>query len=133
MFGRLISRFLLALGLVVSSGAALANDDHDHLKGPHGGEVKGFGDKLHIEAVRKGAAVSLFVLDGDGKRDATVAKHGGGSITVLAPGAKQEKVELAAGQDFSKAEAKAPEEGKVTVLVTVKIEGKTVTATFGFE
>lgn len=132
MFARSIFKAIFAMALAVGSTLTLADTDHAHDQGPHGGDVKTLGAKHHIEAVRKGAVVSLFVLDGEGKKEAAISNHNGVTVTVVAPGATQEKIELKAGQEFAKVEAKAPEKGKVMVLVSVKLDGKAKNVKFGF-
>lgn len=130
------SKLVLAAGLVFASVApsglvALAGEDHPHEKGPNGGAVKGFG-KYHIEGVRKGDKASFFLLGDDGKTAATIAKHEGGSITVIAVGKPQEKTDIPAGAGFSETSATVPAKGKVTVLVSIKASGKAASAKFNF-
>jgi hypothetical protein len=119
----------------VAAPAARAGKDHQHqhAAGPHGGDVESLGDGLHVEAVRKGGTVFVYVLDGAGAKDASLTQHDGGSITVVAAGGKPEKTEIEKGSAFSKAELKVPPSGKIAVMVSVKIAGKSATAKFSFD
>ena len=130
MLRSLISRLALAAGLLAAP-VAIAADDHDHDKGPHGGEVKGFG-KFHLEGVRQGDKATFYVLGDDGKTSASVVKHDGGTVTVIAPGAAQDKEKIPSAGSFSETSVKVPAKGKVTVLVSLKEAGKAFTAKFNF-
>lgn len=132
MFIRSISKVLLVLSFVVTA-PALAKEEHDHGKGAHGGEVKELGGEFHIEAARKGDKVLIYVLDAGGEKSASLTQHGGGSITVVASGSKPQKSEIDKGSPFSTAEVIVPSSGKVTVLVSVKIGGKSTTTKFVFK
>ena len=129
VFKDLISKLAIVTGLLLSP-VALA-DDHPHDKGPHGGDVKGFG-KYHIEGVRQGDKATFYVLGDDGKTAASVAKSEGGSVTVIVPGKAQQKTDIAAGANFSDTTAALPPDGKSTVLIIIKEGGKTYSAKFNF-
>ena len=129
MLQKSISKLALAVGLVLVPVSAFAGDNHPHDKGPHGGTVTGFG-KYHLEGVRSGDTASFYLLGDDGKTPATMAKSNGGTFTVLA-GTAQTKADIAPGS-FSEATTKVPATGKVTVLVAIKDEAKSVSAKFNF-
>lgn len=129
MLKNLISNVALVIGLLATP-VAMA-EGHPHEKGPHGGDVKGFG-KYHMEGVRHGDKATFYVLAEDGKTSASVPKYDGGIVTVIAPGKAQDKTDIAAGSNFSEASAKLPATGKATVLVTIREDGKTYSVKFNF-
>jgi hypothetical protein len=135
MPARSIFRSLLLLAVTAAAPAAVAGKDHlhQHATGPHGGAVESLGDGLHVEAVRKGETIFVYVLDGAGTKDASLTQHDGGSITVVAPGGKPQRTEIEKGSAFSKAELKVPASGTIAVMVSVKIAGKSVTAKLTFD
>ena len=124
-------RVIFGLGLAISN-MALLGDDHGHDKGPHGGLVKSFGSEYHIEGVRAGAKVVLYVLDSNGEKAAQIPKTDGGDIRVIAPGVAPQKSEIKAGEPFSEATVVVPEKGNVTVLVNLKMADKPNSAKFSF-
>ncbi len=130
MFKKLISRLSLAC-VLLGATASLAEGDHPHDKGPHGGDVRGFG-KYHMEGVKQGEKATFYLLGDDGKTAATIAKHEGGTITIIAPGKAQEKTAIAAGNNFSETSVNVPAAGKITVLVSIKEGGKNTSTKFSF-
>lgn len=132
MFKRLSSSLVLVSGLLFAL-PLFAGSGHSHPKGPNGGDVKEFGSKHHIEATREGAKVSIYLLDGEGTGSASIAKHSGGTVTVIAPGKSQEKTEIKADGPFSNSSVSVPASGKVTVLVVLKVNGKGMSAKFSFK
>lgn len=130
MIKSLLTKAALVLGLFGGGAVVMGADDHTHDKGPHGGIVAGFGDKFHMEAVRSGDKVSFYLLDGDGKSGATIAKHKGGTITLIIPGKGQKKTEIPAGGPFSEVSAPASGKGKITATVKLNVDGKTISGKF---
>lgn len=128
MWSDLISKIVLAISLMVTTVASA--DEHAHAKGPHGGDVKGFG-KYHLEGQRQGNKASFYVLGDDGKTFSAVAKHDGGSVTVIAPGKAQDKVDIPVGVNFSETSVKVPA-GKVTVLIILRDGSSSYSAKFNF-
>ena len=128
----------MAFNLRTSFGAAMAIlftqalFAHGGSKGPHGGTVQDFGDKYHMEGVAEGGTAKFYLLDGDGKA-ATLEKHEGGSITVLATGKKPETTPISKDGAFTAAEAPLIGQGKLTATVNVKSGGKSYSAKFKFE
>ncbi len=131
MLKKFSSKFLMVVGLLLTK-PVLAEGDHAHAKGSHGGEVKGLGSKYHIEGVREKDKATFFILDAEGKNTVSISKHGGGTVTVIAPGKPQDKSEIKADSPLAETKVSVPADGKVTVLISVKVDDKPVTAKFNF-
>lgn len=127
MWKKLFSKLLVTS--VLSTGA-FAGGEHNHEKGPHGGDVKGFGDKNHIEAIRSGDEASVFVLDKEGKMSGNMSKHKGGSITVTSTDGKPTNTNIAIDTSLNEIKVNLPVGKKVTLIINVKIDGKNVSAKF---
>ncbi len=132
MLKRFSSKVGLSISSVILSVNLFAGSDHTHGSGPHGGIVKEFGSKNHLEAVRKGEQISFYVLDAEGEKSAKISKHSGGSITVAGVGKAPEKKSITSGSEFNEESVKGPAKGKVTAIVNLGIEGKNTTAKFSF-
>lgn len=101
-------------------------------EGPHGGTVTDFGDKYHLEGVLKGDTAHFYLL-GDDDKVATLKKHDGGSITIVASGQNAKKTEISKSEPFSHVTAPVDGKGNVTAKVNLKVGSKTYTGKFKFK
>lgn len=122
------SIFSLAMGCVLAfSAPAWAHEDG---KGPHGGQIKEFTSKYHMEGVLKDGTVQFYLLDGDAKNSESATVQGG-TITVLAKGASPVSSKIEKGS-FSEATAPAGT-GPLTATIMLKFGSKSRTAKFSFK
>lgn len=123
-----VTIFSLAMGLLAVLGTnALA---HEAGKGPHGGQVREFGSKYHMEGVAKGGEVHFYLLDADAKAGET-AQVDGGSITVLPKGGSPVSSKIEKGS-FSEGSASGAGSGSLSATIILKMGGKSQTAKFTF-
>jgi hypothetical protein len=120
---------VLVIGLLGWGSLVLAGGDHAHGKGPHGGEVATFGAEYHIEVVKEGKMLVFYVLD-ENSSPVAIKDVSGGTITVIAPGKGQNKIEIQKNNELKQFSAPSPEAGKVTVVVKLSSQGKDRLAKF---
>lgn len=104
---------------------------HEEGKGPHGGVVKEFGGKFHMEGVLEGDSAKFYLLDGDGKKG-TSTNFDGGTITIVAGDKSPATTKLDKGS-FSEASAPVGGSGKISAAITLKIDGKAASSKFSFK
>lgn len=124
---------ILMLSVLLSLASTVTTQVYAHEgEGPHGGVVTDFGDKYHLEGVLKGDTAHFYLL-GEGDKVATIIKHDGGSITIVAPGEGVKKTEVAAAEPFSHVTVAVAGKGHITAKVTLKVGSKTYTSKFKFK
>jgi hypothetical protein len=123
----LMISILFSLSALVTTQAAAHEGE-----GPHGGVVTDFGDKYHLEGVLKGDTAHFYLLDED-EKVATIKKHDGGSISIVAPGEGVKKTDISGSEPFSHLTAPVAGKGNITAKLTLKVGSKTYTGKFKFK
>ncbi len=122
-----MKKFLIAAALLLWAGVAAAQHSHGNAKGPNGGPMQDVAG-VHAELVVAGNIVTINILDESNKPAS--AKGFSGTVLIVS-GSNRETVQLAAGENSLKGEAKGPlAPGAAVTLVLKNAAGKSGQAKF---
>lgn len=123
----LMINILFSLSVLVTTQASAHESE-----GPHGGVLTDFGDDYHLEGVLKDGTAHFYLLNESGKA-ATIKKHGGGSISIVASGEGVKTTNIPDSESFSHISAPVAGKGNITAKLKLKVGSKTHTAKFKFK
>lgn len=118
---------IVAATFLLASTAYAQQHDHGHVKGPNGGPVKDVAG-VHAEFVSSGVTITFNILNEDNK---PVAAKGYTGAALIVSGSERETVQLTAGDNSLKGEArKAVPAGAAVTLQLNNGTGKSGQARF---
>ncbi|KRR01985.1 hypothetical protein CQ12_15035 [Bradyrhizobium jicamae] len=118
---------IVAASVLLGSPALAQQHDHGNVKGPNGGPVKDVAG-VHAEFVASGTTVTFHILNEDNK---PVAAKGYTGSALIVSGSERETVQLTAGDNWLKGEAKKALPSGAAVTLQVKTDaGKSGQARF---
>lgn len=118
---------IVAASALLGSPAFAQQHDHSNIRGPNGGPIKDVAG-VHAEFISSGTTITFNILNEDNK---PVAAKGFTGAALIVSGSERETVQLTAGDNWLKGEAKKALPSGAAVTLQVKTDaGKSGQARF---
>ena len=118
---------IVAAAILLASPTVAQQHDHSNVRGPNGGPIKGLAG-VHAEFVSSGTTVTFNILNEDNK---PISAKGYTGAALIVSGSERETVQLTAGDNSLKGEAKKALPSGAAVTLQLKADaGKSGQARF---